>query len=239
MPDELTDAEKLAKLTEELEAKKAKAKLEAEEEDEDDDNDEDEDGKLSAKEQAAVDKQLAKMKSNMDKMSSKLATLAKEKSDAEQKAKEDKVEQLKSDGKLQEALELEIESLKAKLATQNETNTKLSRDVVLATALDGLTFRNARSKTMAQDDIKNQLVQGDDGTWSHKSGASIKDFVETYKADSENSFLFKAKPNKGGSTNPNDSDSAPDTSKKVDITKLTGAEMLARAAAGDLGSFSY
>ena len=66
---------------------------------------------------------------------------------------------MKEEGKLQEALEMELADAKAKLASYQEQNTKLSRDNILNQALAGMDFRNEKSRDMARREIVESLIQ--------------------------------------------------------------------------------
>ena len=187
--------------------------------------------------QAAVDAQLAKMKANMDRMAKERDEALTIKNQMEADVKAAKIKQLEADGKLQEVAEMKIADLESKLKVYESENTKLNRDVVLNNRLSSLDFRNDRSRDMARKDIVDQLVQDANGAWSHKSGASIDDFVESYSKSEDNSFLFRVKSNSGsGSTTPS---AAPNMTKKKSISEMTTDEVLNLAAKGQLGSFKY
>ena len=113
--------------------------------------------------EAIVEQRLAKMKANMDRMASERDEALKLKADLEAKAKEDTIARMKEEGKLQEALEMELADARAKLASFEEQNTKLSRDNVLNQALAGMEFRNEKSRDMARREIVEQLVQNKKG----------------------------------------------------------------------------
>lgn len=199
----------------------------------DEDNAEEE-RELSKEEQALVNKELAKMKANMDRMAKKLrdSENAAAKAEAEQKAAS--IERLKEEGKLQEALEMELDQIKHKLKVAEAENTTLTRDNMLDTVMSVLDFRNSRSRSMAKQDLTNQLIQVD-GAWQHKSGASIADAVEAYAADTENKFLFKSKPNSGAGTQTN-ATSKPDTNPQpTSILDMTTEQLLKAAASGKFG----
>jgi len=140
--------------------------------------------------QAAVDAQLAKMKANMDRMAKERDEALTIKNQMEADVKAAKIKQLEADGKLQEVAEMKIADLESKLKVYESENTKLNRDVVLNNRLSSLDFRNDRSRDMARKDIVDQLVQDANGAWSHKSGASIDDFVESYSKSEDNSFFI-------------------------------------------------
>lgn len=184
-----------------------------------------------------VEERLAKMKANMDRMSKERDEALKQKSDMEAAQKEKEIARMKEEGKMQEALELEVADLKAKLSTYEEQNTKLTRDNVLSQALAGMDFRNEKSRDMAKREIVDQLIQGEDSKWVHSSGMTITDFVESYAKSEDNSFLFKAKTNSGAGTGT--PAGAPSTEQAKAIGDLSTQEILALAAKGQLGNFNY
>jgi len=186
--------------------------------------------------EAIVEERLAKMKSNMDRMASERDEALKLKADLEAKAKEDTISRMKEEGKLQEALEMELADARAKLASFEEQNTKLSRDNVLNQVLAGMEFRNEKSRDMARREIVEQLVQNEEGAWVHSTGSDIRDYVEAYAKSEDNSFLFRVKSNSGAGTgNPA---GAPSTDVAKSIGQLSTQEILALAAKGKLGNFN-
>jgi len=183
-----------------------------------------------------VEGRLAKMKANMDRMASERDDALKMKADLEAKAKEDAIARMKDEGKLQEALELELADARAKLASFEEQNTKLTRDNVLNTALAGMEFRNDKSRDMARREIVESLVQNEEGAWLHSSGTDIRDYVEAYAKSEDNSFLFRVKSNSGAGTgNPA---GAPNTDTTKAIGDMSTTEILALASKGKLGNFN-
>ena len=92
------------------------------------------------------------MKANMNKMADKLKATQAANAKREAEAKAAEITRLKEEGKLQEALEMELESTKAALATAKANNTTLTRDNSLETVLSALDFRNSRSRAMAKTD---------------------------------------------------------------------------------------
>ena len=193
---------------------------------------------MTAAEKAIVARELKKMKANMDKMAKKLKDKEAEAAKKEAEAKAAEITRLKDEGKLQEALEMELEEYKHKLAVAEQENTQLTRDGTLETVLSALDFRNSRSRAMAKQDLTSQLVQVD-GVWQHKSGASIADAVEAYAADTENKFLFKSKTNKGGGTQTSTTTTPDTTAKPSSILEMDTAQMLKAAASGKLGKMNF
>jgi hypothetical protein len=119
-----------------------------------------------------VQDRLAKMKSNMDRMAKERDEALRVKNELEQAQKEEKIKRLEDEGKLQEAAELKIADLQAKLEVLDKQNTKLNRDSMLHSQLASLNFRNERSREMAYRDIIDQLKQTEEGQWVHTSGSS-------------------------------------------------------------------
>lgn len=186
--------------------------------------------------EAIVNERLAKMKENMDRMAKERDDALKLKADLEAKSKEDAIARMKEEGKMQEALEMELADAKAKLASYQEQNTKLSRDNVLNQALAGMEFRNEKSRDMARREIVESLIQSEEGAWVHSSGMTISDFVESYAKSEDNSFLFRPRNNSGAGTGT--PAGAPSTEQKKAIGQMTTQEILALAAKGQLGNFN-
>jgi len=185
----------------------------------------------------AVNERLSQMKSNMDRMVKERDEALKKAAEIEQQQKEAAIKRLEEEGKLQEALEMKLAEANAKLKVFEEENTKLNRDNVVNSQLGSLEFRNERSRQMAYRDIVEQLVQNEDGIWVHKSGTSIQEFVDSYSKSEDNSFLFRVKTNSGGGTTTPSGVS--DTTEKKTLSQMSQAEVLALAAKGQLGNFSY
>jgi len=173
----------------------------------------------------------------MDRMAKERDEALKKAAEIEQQQKEAAIKRLEEEGKLQEALEMKLAEANAKLKVFEEENTKLNRDNVVNSQLGSLEFRNERSRQMAYRDIVEQLVQNEDGIWVHKSGTSIQEFVDSYSKSEDNSFLFRVKTNSGGGTTTPSGVS--DTTEKKTLSQMSQAEVLALAAKGQLGNFSY
>jgi DNA polymerase III psi subunit len=186
--------------------------------------------------EALVEERLAKMKANMDRMASERDDALKMKAEMEASAKEATLARLKEEGKVQEALEMELAEAKAKLEVFAKETTQLKRDGVLNDALAGMEFRNDKSRDMARREIVDQLVQNEEGAWVHSTGSNIRDYVEAYAKSEDNSFLFRVKSNTGAGTgNPA---GAPSTDTTKAIGDLSTQEILALAAKGKLGNFN-
>jgi len=186
--------------------------------------------------EAIVAGRLAKMKENMDKMATERDAAIKLNADAEAAAKTATIARMKEEGKLQEALELELEVARKEIETYKTETTGLKRDSVLTNALAGMDFKSEKSRDMARREIVDQLVQGEDGAWQHSTGSNIQDYVKAYADSEDNSFLFRVKSNTGGGTgNPNGVVNT-DTTKK--IGEMSTTEILALASKGKLGNFN-
>ena len=91
---------------------------------------------------------------------------------------------------------------------------------------------------MAYDRMVRGMVQDENGAWIHKSGVSIKEYVDHFKKSDENSFLFKAKVNSGAGTQTPVGTIKPTNDKK--LSEMTSEEMLAHFAQqvpGQTGGF--
>lgn len=185
----------------------------------------------------AVQERLSKMKANMDRMSNERDEALKKAAEIEQKQKQDQMKRLEEEGKVQEVLEMKLAEAQAKLKVFEEENTKLNRDSVVNSTLSSLDFRNDRSRQLAYRDIVEQLVQNENGSWIHKSGTTIQDFVLSYSKDEDNSFLFRVKSNSGAGTG--QPSGTPQMDRKKSLSDMSQEEVLGLAAKGQLGSFSY
>lgn len=185
----------------------------------------------------AVQERLAQMKSNMDRMAKERDEALKKAAEIEQAKKQADIKRLEEEGKLQEALEMKLAEAEARLKVYEEENTKLNRDSVVNSKLANLDFRNERSRQMAYRDIVEQLVQDENGSWVHKNGTSIQEFIDSYSKSEDNSFLFRVKTNSGAGTG---SPAAPsNTTEKKSLSQMSTQEVLALAAKGQLGQFNY
>ena len=184
---------------------------------------------------------LAKMKSNMDRMSKERDDALKKAAELEKKEKDAQIKSLEEEGKYKEASELKIKDLEAKLKVYEEENVKLNRDGAVHGLLTSLDFRNEKSRQMAFHDIVAQLVQNESKQWVHQSGTfdSLKDFVENYSKNEDNSFLFKPKLNSGAGTVQANSPTKPIPSSNKTLSEMTQDEVLQMAASGKLGNFKY
>jgi len=186
--------------------------------------------------ESIIEERLAKMKANMDRMSKERDDALKAKVEIEKAKKESEIARMKEDGKIQEALEMELAEARTKLELYQSDITSLRRDGVVNDVLAGLDFRSDKSREMARREIVDSLVQGEDGSWVHSSGTSIKEFVDAYSKSDDNSFLFRVKSNTGAGTSTPAGASTTDTKKS--IGEMSTQEILALAAKGQLGKFN-
>lgn len=185
-----------------------------------------------------VEERLAKIKASLDKAYQERDAAVRERVRLEEEKKQQHLKSLEAEGKHKEIAEMKVAELSEKLALAEQKVTQLTRDSAVRNALTGLDFRNERSSDMAYRDILEQLVQDPEtGSWIHKSGVSIKDFVQQYVKNEDNSFLFKPKNNSGGGSGSMNGTPKLDPNKK--LTELSQAEVLQLAAAGKLGNFSF
>jgi len=187
--------------------------------------------------ESLVEERLAKMKANMDRMSKERDDALKMKAEMESKVKTEAIARMKEEGKMQEALEMELAEARAKIEVYEKETVALKRDSVLNDALTSMEFRNDKSRDMARREIVDQLIQDENGQWVHNSGTNIRDFVEAYAKSEDNSFLFRVKSNTGAGT------SSPagvsDTTQKKSISEMTTSEVLDMARKGKLGQFGF
>lgn len=184
-----------------------------------------------------VEERLSKIKASLDKAYAERDSAVRERVRLEEKEKQSKLKALENDGKHKEAAEMRLAELQEKLVIAESKVVELSRDSAVKDALTSLDFRNDRSGQMAYRDIVDQLIQDPDtGSWIHKSGVSIKDFVSQYAKNEDNSFLFKPKTNSGAGTGGVGGTPKLDPNKK--ISDMSTEEVLQLAASGKLGAFS-
>jgi len=186
--------------------------------------------------QDRLDAELKTIKDNLDKSYAARDAALKRVVEFEQKEKQAQIKALEDEGKHKEAYELKLAEMNAKNAELEKRNTELSRDVAVRDALKQYVFRNDKASDMASKDITAQLIQNDKGQWVHRSGISIKDFVEAFCKDDEQSFLFKSKQNSGaGNRDNNNNNGAPDdTGKPKSLFAMSQAEVIKLAAENKL-----
>jgi hypothetical protein len=150
----------------------------------------------------------------------------------EKKERESTLKRLEEEGKHKEVYELKLAEERAKNEALEKINTELSRDVSVRDALKSYTFRNDKAADMAFREIVSSLVRDESGKWVHRSGISVRDFVEAFSKDEDQSFLFKPKTSTGGGSSSPKSGSG--DSKPKSIFEMSQAEVLKLAAEGKL-----
>lgn len=197
-------------------------------------NTDDTDKKIAELVQKQVDEQLAEVKKNLDKAykardeaNAKLA----EKEAAERAAE---LKRLEEEGKHKEAAEIRIAEERAARTAAEKKVVELTRDVNVRGILSTLEFRNEKAADIAFREVIEQLTQDSSGAWIHKSGKSIKEFVESFAKDEQQSFLFKPKMNSGGGTGTGGGTGG-GTGDYKSIFDLSQEEVLKLAAEGKIG----
>lgn len=150
--------------------------------------------------EAQVAEALKDIKDKLNKAYEARDTAIKEKAELERREKEANLKRMEEEGKHKEVLELRLAESNAALEVANKRITELTRDVEVREALGGLPFRNEKAAKVAYKEVVDALVQDDKGVWRHKSGVSIKDYVEAFSKDEDQAFLFKTKTSSGAGT---------------------------------------
>ena len=150
--------------------------------------------------EAQVAEALKDIKDKLNKAYEARDTAIKEKAELERREKEANLKRMEEEGKHKEVLELRLAESNAALEVANKRITELTRDVEVRVALGGLPFRNDKAAKVAYKEVVDALVQDDKGVWRHKSGVSIKDYVEAFSKDEDQAFLFKTKTSSGAGT---------------------------------------
>jgi hypothetical protein len=176
------------------------------------------------------DEKVTALKESLNALDKKYKEALKMNKAAEKKARDAEIAALKREGKELEALQKVKEDLEAELASMRDENTSLKRDQVLDAAMVGQEFKSERSRKIARKDIIENLVKGDDGSWSSKDGKSIEDYAASYFEDDENRSLFlKAKTNSGAGTDVNKlPGNGQDTNKSNSIFDLPQDQLIKR-----------
>lgn len=154
--------------------------------------------------------------------------------EAETREKEANLKRMEEEGKHKEVLEHRLAEATAKNEVLEKRITELTRDVSVREALGGLPFRNERASEIAYKEIIGGLVQNDKGQWTHKSGVSIKDYVEAFSKDEDQSFLFKVKTSNGSGSGTNTSSTTEATKKSGSLFAMSQEDVLKMAAEGKL-----
>jgi hypothetical protein len=181
--------------------------------------------------------ELKQMKTNVDKAYKKMDELTRDNTRLKEDAQSRQRKQLEDEGKHFEAAKLTIAELQEREKILNEKLTAITRDRELERHLSSYDFRNDFARETAFKTILPELVQDEDGSWVHKSGASINDYLKAFAKDPNKDFLFKPKENSGAGSNSNKSSASTTRPKK--LSGLTTEELLQLADSGKLGSMTF
>jgi hypothetical protein len=181
--------------------------------------------------------ELKQMKANVDKAYKKAEETARENARLKAEAQEKQRKQLEDEGKHYEASKLKNAELEETNKILQERLTSLTRDRELEKHLGSLDFRNDFARETAFKTILPELVQDEDGSWVHKSGASINDYLKAFAKDPQKDFLFKSKENSGAGTTSNKSSAT--VSRPKSLSGMSTEELLALADSGKLGTVTY
>ena len=145
-----------------------------------------------------VNAQLAKIKGNLDKAYGERDSALSKLAEIEKAKREAELKKLEEDGKFREAAALREKAANEQLEALKKQNIELSRNASVRLLLTPLEFRNTKAASTAFSDITASLVQDATGAWKHNDGRTLEQFIEDYKKDPDNEFLFKPKSNSGG-----------------------------------------
>ena len=141
------------------------------------------------------------------------------------------ISRLEEEGKHKEVADMKISEMTAKLEARDRQITELTRDSAVRDALKGLDFRNDTAADFAYRDVVDQLIQNENGQWVHRTGSSIKDFIDSFRKDDDKEFLFRPKQSSGtGQQAQSVATGGFDSSKSM--ADMTNDEIMAAAAAG-------
>jgi len=182
-----------------------------------------------------VKESLKDVKSKLDSAFEARDAALKEVEAFKKKERDAEVKRLKEEGKEREAFELQIATERARADTLEKQNTELTRDVEVRGQLSNLNFRNDKAVEMAYREIVGQLVRDEQGSWVHRSGIPIKEFVKHFAESDDNTFLFKARASTGGGGGGPKKESDSSGDGKRSLFKLSQAEVIKLATEGKLG----
>lgn len=183
--------------------------------------------------QAGIDAALKPVKEKLDAAYAKRDAADAKIAEFERLAREAELKRLTEEGKHKEAAELQVaEEKRLRLAAEDKV-VKLTRDLEVRNVLGAQDFRNDNALEMAYKEIAGQLVQNESGTWVHRSGVTIKDFVKTFADDENNAFLFKQKASSGGGSSATKA-VVPNQGVKKSLFDMSQDEVLKLAEAGKL-----
>ena len=184
-----------------------------------------------------VAEELKTMKANVDKAYKKAEEMARENARLKADVQEKQRKQLEDEGKHYEAAKLKLAEMEEREKILQEKLTSITRDRELEKHLSSLDFRNDFARETAFKTILPELVQDDDGSWVHRSGASITDYLKAFAKDPQKDFLFKPKENSGAGSNSNKNSAS--VSRPKSLSGMSTEELLALAESGKLGTVTY
>jgi DNA repair exonuclease SbcCD ATPase subunit len=184
-----------------------------------------------------VAEELKQMKANVDKAYKKAEETTRENARLKAEAQEKQRKQLEDEGKHYEAAKLKLAELEEEKKILQDRLTSVTRDRELEKHLGSLEFRNDFARETAFKAILPELVQDEDGSWVHKSGASINDYLKAFAKDPNKDFLFKPKDNSGAGSNSNKNSAS--MSRPKTLSGMSTEELLALADSGKLGSITF
>lgn len=180
-----------------------------------------------------VSEALKDIKAKLDKAYGARDEALKKVAEIEQARKEAEIQRLKDEGKHKELLELQLAEEKSRRETLEKRNLELTRDLELRNTLSSYPFRNDNALEMAYREIVTQLMQNENGIWTHKSGISVKDFVKQFADSEDNSFLLKPKVSNGSGSSSVKGTTKVDNEKKS-LFSMSQEEVLKLAREGKL-----
>jgi hypothetical protein len=181
-----------------------------------------------------VSEQLKDIKGKLDNAYAARDEALKKIADFEQEKRDAELKRMKDEGKEKEAYELQLAEEKAKREALERRNTELTRDIEVRNALGTHQFRSDKALEMAFKEIAGQLVKNESGSWVHKSGVSVKDFVQTFAEDENNAFLFRQKTSSGAGTPA--ARTNPSSNQQKSLFAMSQEEVIKMAREGKLPS---
>jgi len=181
--------------------------------------------------QAKVDEELSSIKEKLNSAYSQRDEAIQKSVSFEEEKRLSAIASLEEEGKHKEASDMKLTEITAKLAARDKQIVELTRDGAVRSALKGLDFRNDTAAEFAYRDVVSQLTQNENGQWVHKTGASVKDFIDSFRKDDDKEFLFKPKQSSGTGQASQQANSAGFDSSKS-LADMTTEEIMTAAAAG-------
>ena len=185
---------------------------------------------------ALVAEEVKSLKASLDKAFKVRDETQKENLKLKQTQKELETKRLKDEGKHLEVATLRIAELEEREKTLEARLIAVERDRELERVLAPLDFQSDFARDAAVSSIKSELVQDEDGTWVHRSGASLSEYVKAFTKDPQKAFLFKPKNNQGPGVDPNKHQGS--KGRPAKLTGLSTEELLKQASQGNLGKFT-